>query len=74
MVYALIGQPINLILTVYLNHFVVAMSDVIILFKYMDELRTGKNKIDAIKRLSRSWLATLMTSVTTAIGLFLCSL
>jgi len=41
---ALIGQPINLILTVLPSIiFVVAMSDVIhLVSKYMDELRTGK--------------------------------
>jgi len=68
---ALIGQPINLILTVLPSIiFVVAMSDVIhLVSKYMDELRTGKNKIDAIKTAYREvGLATLMTSVTTAIG------
>jgi len=68
---ALFGQPINLILTVLPSIiFVVAMSDVIhLVSKYMDELRAGKNKIDAIKTAYREvGIATLMTSFTTAIG------
>ena len=68
---AVVGQPINLILTVLPSIiFVVAMSDVIhLVSKYMDELRTGKNKIDAIKTAYKEvGLATLMTSVTTAVG------
>jgi uncharacterized protein len=68
---ALVGQPINLILTVLPSIiFVVAMSDVIhLVSKYMDELRAGRKQLDAIKTAYREvGLATLMTSLTTAIG------
>lgn len=68
---SLIGQPMNLILTVLPSIiFVVAMSDVIhLVSKYMDEIRSGKNKYDAVKTAYKEvGLATLMTSVTTAIG------
>lgn len=67
----LVGQPINLILTVLPSIvFVVAMSDVIhLVSKYLDELRTGKSKVDAVKTAYKQvGLATLMTSLTTAIG------
>ncbi len=68
---SMIGQPMNLVLTVLPSIiFVVAMSDVIhLVSKYMDEIRLGKNKYDAVKTAYREvGLATLMTSVTTAIG------
>lgn len=68
---SLIGQPMNLILTVLPSIiFVVAMSDVIhLVSKYMDEIRSGKSKIEAIRVSYREiGLATLMTSVTTSIG------
>jgi len=50
--------------------FVVGMSDVVhILSKYFDELRLGKDKISALKiSFKEIGLATLLTSVTTAIG------
>ncbi|MBL7898543.1 MAG: MMPL family transporter, partial [Crocinitomicaceae bacterium] len=67
----MVGQPINLILTVLPSIvFVVAMSDVIhLVSKYLDELRTGKSKLDAVKTAYKQvGLATLMTSLTTAIG------
>ena len=67
----LVGQPINLILTVLPSIiFVVAMSDVIhLVSKYLDEIRSGKEKMNAIKTAYKEvGLATLMTSVTTAIG------
>lgn len=68
---ALVDQPMNLVLTVLPSIiFVVAMSDVIhLVSKYMDEIRLGKNKYDAVKTAYKEvGLATLMTSVTTAIG------
>lgn len=68
---ALSGQPINLVLTVLPSIiFVVAMSDVIhLVSKYMDELRFGRTKKEAILIAYKEvGLATLMTSVTTAIG------
>lgn len=66
-----IGQPINLVLTVLPSIiFVVAMSDVIhLVTKYFDELRSGKDKLSAVKIAYREiGFATLLTSVTTAIG------
>lgn len=68
---ASIGQPINLVLTVLPSIiFVVAMSDVIhLLTKYFDELRLGKTQVDAVKVAYKEiGFATLLTSVTTAIG------
>ena len=67
----IMDQPINLILTVLPSIiFVVAMSDVIhLVSKYLDELRAGRQQLDAIKTAYREvGLATLMTSLTTAIG------
>lgn len=67
----LVNQPINLILTVLPSIiFVVAMSDVIhLVSKYLDELRTGKTKLQAIYTAYKEvGIATLMTSLTTAIG------
>ncbi|MDN5200095.1 MMPL family transporter [Fulvivirgaceae bacterium BMA10] len=50
--------------------FVVAMSDVVhILTKYIEELRIGKTKIEALKvTFKEVGMATFLTSVTTAIG------
>jgi len=50
--------------------FVVGMSDVVhILSKYFDELRNGSEKIHALKvSFKEIGLATLLTSITTAIG------
>jgi len=68
---ALVGEPMNLVLTVLPTIiFVVAMSDVIhLVSKYIDELRLGKPKKEAILTAYKEvGLATLLTSVTTAIG------
>lgn len=50
--------------------FVVGMSDVVhILTKYIEELRNGANKIRAIQKTFKEvGMATLLTSITTAIG------
>lgn len=64
-------EPMNIILTVLPTIiFVVAMSDVIhLVSKYIDELRLGRTKIDAIKVAYKEvGIATLLTSITTAIG------
>ncbi len=68
---ATIGQPINLVLTVLPSIiFVVAMSDVIhLVTKYFDELRLGKDKLEAVKVAYKEiGFATLLTSLTTAVG------
>ncbi len=68
---AVVGEPMNLVLTVLPTIiFVVAMSDVIhLVAKYIDELRLGKSKEIAIKTAYKEvGVATLLTSVTTAIG------
>jgi len=68
---AMIGKPINLVLTVLPTiMFVVGMSDVIhIVSKYLEELRLGKSKIAALTvTVKEVGMATLLTSVTTAIG------
>lgn len=68
---AVIGQPINLVLTVLPSIiFVVAMSDVIhLVTKYFDELRLGKSKLESVKVAYKEiGFATLLTSVTTSIG------
>lgn len=69
----LVGDQLN-IMTMLLPViiFVVGMSDVIhLLSKYLEELRTGKNKVEALKKSIREvGLATLLTSITTAIGFF----
>lgn len=65
------GQPINMVLTVLPSIiFVVAMSDVIhLVSKYFDELRLGTDRLEAVKIAYREiGFATLLTSVTTAIG------
>lgn len=66
-----IGKEIDIMLTVLPTiMFVVGMSDVVhILSKYLEELRNGSTKIAAIKvTFKEVGLATLLTSVTTAIG------
>ncbi|MFK8045382.1 MAG: RND family transporter [Crocinitomicaceae bacterium] len=66
-----ISQPINIVLTVLPSiMFVVAMSDVIhLVSKYIDELRAGKSQNEAVKTAYKEvGFATLLTSVTTAIG------
>jgi hypothetical protein len=68
---AAVGQPINLVLTVLPSIiFVVAMSDVIhLVTKYFDELRLGKNQLEAVKIAYKEiGFATLLTSLTTAVG------
>lgn len=68
---ALVHEPMNLVLTVLPSIiFVVAMSDVIhLVSKFLEELRLGKSKNDAIKVAYKEvGVATLLTSVTTAIG------
>ena len=65
------GKEIDLLLTILPTIlFVVGMSDVVhILSKYFDELRKGKEKLEAIKVSVREvGLATFLTSLTTAIG------
>lgn len=67
----LVGQPINLVLTVLPSIiFVVAMSDVMhLVSKYFDELRAGKDRSTAIKVAYKEvGFATLLTSITTSIG------
>lgn len=66
-----VNQPINIVLTVLPSiMFVVAMSDVIhLVTKYIDELRLGKPKEEAVKTAFKEvGFATLLTSITTAIG------
>jgi len=68
---ALVKEPMNLVLTVLPTIiFVVAMSDVIhLVSKFMEELRLGRSKNQAIKTAYKEvGIATLLTSVTTAIG------
>lgn len=67
----LVNQPINLILTTLPSIiFVVAMSDVMhLVSKYLEELRSGKDKLAAIKTAyTEVGKATLLTSLTTAAG------
>jgi predicted RND superfamily exporter protein len=68
---ALFGQPFNLLLTILPTIvFIVGVSDVIhIVSKYLDLLREGEEKINAIiKAFKEVGLATLLTSITTAVG------
>lgn len=67
----IIGKDIDLMLTVMPTIiFVVGMSDSIhVLTKYMQEIRSGKDRVSAIKAAFKSIrLATFLTAVTTAIG------
>jgi hypothetical protein len=67
----LLGEPVNIILSILPSiMFVVAMSDVIhIVSRYLDALRTGISKHKAINiAIKEVGLATLLTSVTTAVG------
>lgn len=67
----LVGEGINLVLTILPTiMFVVGMSDVVhIISKYVDELRDGKTKTEALYATYREVaLATLLTSLTTAVG------
>ncbi len=65
------GRPLNMMAALYpVLLIIVGTSDVIhIMSKYIDELRKGKPKTDAIRVTIREiGLATLFTSVTTAVG------
>ncbi len=67
----LVGEPINVLLVLLPSIlFVVGMSDVIhLVSKYLDNLRFGMQKNEAvINAMKEIGLATLLTSVTTAIG------
>ena len=69
----LVGEPINIILTILPSiMFVVSMSDVIhLVSKYFELLREGKSKFDAIKiSFKEIGMATFLTSLTTSIGFF----
>ncbi|PWL29491.1 MAG: hypothetical protein DCO96_06955 [Fluviicola sp. XM-24bin1] len=70
---SLANQPMNIILTVLPSvMFVVSMSDVIhLVSRYLDALRELDNSFEATKLAVREvGLATLLTSITTAIGFF----
>lgn len=70
---SLANQPMNIILTVLPSvMFVVSMSDVIhLVSRYLDGLRELDNSFEATKLAVREvGLATLLTSITTAIGFF----
>ena len=67
----LIEEELNLMMTLLpVLLFVIGISDIVhILTKYIEELRTGIDKTDAIKNTFKEvGLATLLTSLTTAIG------
>ncbi|MDG1332914.1 MAG: efflux RND transporter permease subunit [Crocinitomicaceae bacterium] len=69
----LFNEPINIILIVLPSiMFIVSMSDVIhLVSRYLDALRTEENNFAAIKlAVKEVGLATLLTSITTAIGFF----
>ncbi|MGB1216498.1 MAG: efflux RND transporter permease subunit [Saprospiraceae bacterium] len=65
------GRPLNVMSALYpVILIIVGTSDVIhIMSKYIDELRKGKPKSEAIKiTIKEIGLATLLTSITTAVG------
>jgi uncharacterized protein len=67
------NEPINIILTTLPSiMFVVSMSDVIhLVSRYLDALRTGLSKYDAIiLSIKEVGFATFLTSFTTAVGFF----
>ena len=67
----IMNKSIDVMLTILPTiMFVVAMSDVVHIFsKYIEELRWGKSKIEAIKTSFKEvGLATFLTSLTTAVG------
>lgn len=67
----ILGKDLDLMLTVLPTIiFVVGMSDSVhVLTKYMQELRNGRDKIDAIRYAFKSIrLATFLTALTTSIG------
>ena len=67
----LMGEPVNLLLTTLPTIiFVVGVSDVIhIVSRYLDLIRAGEPNLNAIKQAFKEvGLATLLTSITTAVG------
>lgn len=69
----LMNEPINIVLTILPSiMFVVSMSDVIhLVSKYLELLRDGQAKFDAIKiAFKEIGMATFLTSLTTSIGFF----
>ena len=69
----LLNEPINILLTILPSiMFVVGMSDVIhLVSKYIELLRNGAEKLDAIKiSFKEIGMATFLTSLTTSIGFF----
>jgi uncharacterized protein len=70
---ALMGKSLDILMVLLPTiMFVVGMSDVVhILTRYLEELRNGVPKLGAIKTTFREvGLATLLTSLTTAVGFF----
>lgn len=69
----IINEPINILLTILPSiMFVVGMSDVVhLVSKYIELLRNGASKLEAIKTSFKEiGMATLLTSITTSIGFF----
>ena len=65
------GRPLNMMTTLLpVIMLVVGMSDVVhLVAKYLEEIRIGKTKVEAIKHtLKTVGMATLLTSITTALG------
>jgi len=65
------GRPLNMMTTLLpIIMLVVGMSDVVhLVSKYLEEIRLGKSKFKAIRlMLNKVGVATLLTSITTAIG------
>jgi predicted RND superfamily exporter protein len=72
-VMGMLGKNLDLLMVMLPSIlFIVGMSDgVHLLSRYLDELRSGKNKIKALQiTIKETGLATLLTSITTAIGFF----
>lgn len=72
-VMVLMNEPINILLSILPSiMFVVGMSDVIhLVSKYIELLRAGNTKLDAIKiSFKEIGLATFLTSLTTSVGFF----
>ena len=67
----LFGRPLNMMTTLLpVIMLVVGMSDVVhLVAKYLEEIRIGKSKVDAIRYTLKSvGMATLLTSITTSLG------
>jgi hypothetical protein len=67
----LFGRPLNMMTTLLpVIMLVVGMSDVVhLVAKYLEEIRLGRTKVEAIKNMLKNvGLATLLTSITTALG------